>query len=164
MEFDPTPQKKVAEVAIRVMQRPRDLQQSQNDSFSFEQVQDSLGAVSSCAILLPDIDLIDNRWIASSQTRWWADHQRYPLHQCWPAHFLHHSFHNQPISIHEPNKFMSSPCYFLVSNMPPCFWDTMAPRRRHHIFNFRLELRGYYLSSLSRSFCLQMVIILNTFW
>ena len=51
---------KVAEVAIRGMQRPRDLQQSQNDSFSFEQVQD-LGAVSNFAILLPDIDLTDDK-------------------------------------------------------------------------------------------------------
>ena len=39
------------------MQRPKDLQQSQNDSFYFEQVQDGFGAVSSCAILLPDIDM-----------------------------------------------------------------------------------------------------------
>ena len=36
LEFDPDPQEKVAEVAIRGMQRPKDLQQSQNDSFSFE--------------------------------------------------------------------------------------------------------------------------------
>ena len=61
LEFDPDPQEKVAEVAIRGMQRPKDLQQSQNDSFSFEQVQDSFGAVSSCAILLPDIDMTGDR-------------------------------------------------------------------------------------------------------
>ena len=61
LEFDPSPQKKVAEVAIRGMQRPRDLQQSQNFSISFEQVQDGLGAVSSYAILLPDIDLTGDR-------------------------------------------------------------------------------------------------------
>ena len=166
LEFDPPPQK-VAEVVIRGMQRPRNFQQSQNDSFSFEQVQDGLGAVSSCTILLPDIDLTNDRWIASSQTRSWTDHQRYRLHQCWPAHFLHHPFHNQPISIHEPNKLMSSPCYSPVSNMPPCLQDTMAPKRCH-IFNFGLGWRGYHLSSLSRSgarrFCLQMVTILSTFW
>ncbi len=151
----------------RKLQRPRNFQQLQNDSFSFEQVQDGLGVVSSCTILLPDIDLTNDRWIASSQTRSWADHQRYRLHQCWPAFFLHHPFHNQPISIHESNKFMSSPCYSFVSNMPPCLWDTIAPRR-HHILNFRLGWRGHYLSSLSRSkelmsFCLQMVTILNSF-
>ena len=61
LEFDPDPQEKVAEVAIRGMQRPKDLQHLQNDSFSFEQVQDSFGAVSSCAILLPDIDMTGDR-------------------------------------------------------------------------------------------------------
>ena len=61
LELDPSSQEKVAEVAIRGMQRPKDLQQSQNDSFSFEQVQDSFGAVSSCAILLPDIDMTGDR-------------------------------------------------------------------------------------------------------
>ena len=61
LELDPSSQEKVAEVAIRGMQRPKDLQQSQNDSFSFEQVQDGFGAVSSCAILLPDIDMTGDR-------------------------------------------------------------------------------------------------------
>ena len=54
LDFDPPTQEKVTEVAIRGMQRPRDLQQLQNDSFSFEQVQDGLPALSSCTILLPD--------------------------------------------------------------------------------------------------------------
>ena len=61
LEFDPPPQKKVAEVAVKGMQRPRDLQQSQNDFFSFEQVQNGFGAVSSCTILLLDIDLTGDR-------------------------------------------------------------------------------------------------------
>ena len=60
LELDPSSQEKV-EVAIWGMQRPKDLQQSQNDSFYFEQVQDGFGAVSSCAILLPDIDMTSNR-------------------------------------------------------------------------------------------------------
>ena len=59
LDFDPPTQEKVTEVAIRGMQRPKDLQQSQNDSFSFKQVQDDFGAVSSCAILLPDINMTD---------------------------------------------------------------------------------------------------------
>ena len=40
LEFDPPPQEKVAEVSIRGMQRPSDFQESQQDFFSFEQVQD----------------------------------------------------------------------------------------------------------------------------
>ena len=149
------------------MQRPRDPWQSQNYSYSFEQVQDGLGTVSSCTILLSDIDLTSDRWIASSQTRWWADHKKYRWHQCWPAHFFHHPFHNQPLSIHEVNKRISSLCYSPVSNMPPCLQGTMAPRR-YHIFNFGLGWKGYHLSSLSRScarsFCLQMMTIMSTFW
>ncbi len=35
----------------------------------FEHIQDGLGTVSSCAILLPDIDLTNDRLPASSQTR-----------------------------------------------------------------------------------------------
>ena len=48
----PPPQEKVAEDAIRGMQRQRDLRQSRNDSLSkfFEQVQFGSGTVSSCAI------------------------------------------------------------------------------------------------------------------
>ena len=45
-------------------------------------------------------------------------YQRYWWHQCWPARFFHHPFHNQPLSIHEPNKLMLSPCYSSVSNKP----------------------------------------------
>ena len=86
---------------------------------------------------------------------------------CEPACFLHHPFQNQPLSIHELNKLMSSPCYSPASNMPPCLRDIMAPRRCH-ISNFGLGWRGCHLSSLSRSgvrcFCLQMVTILSTFW
>ena len=61
LESDPTPLEKFAEVAIRGMQRPRDLRQLRNDTLSFEQVQDGLGAVSSYPILLPEIDLTRNR-------------------------------------------------------------------------------------------------------
>ena len=46
LDFDPPTQEKVTEVAIRGMQWPRELQESENDSFSFEQVQDGLGAES----------------------------------------------------------------------------------------------------------------------
>ena len=53
--------------------------------------------------LLPDIDLTSDRWNASSRTRSWVDHQRYWQHQCWPARFIHHPFHHQPLSLHEPN-------------------------------------------------------------
>ena len=132
------------------MHRPRDPWQSQNDSYSFEQVQNGLGAVSSCTFLLSDIGLTSDRWIASSQTRLWADHKRYRWHQCWLARFFHHPFHNQPLSIHEPNKLMSSPCYSPVSNMPPCLQDTMAPKRCH-IFYFGLRWKRYHFSLLSRS-------------
>ena len=99
--------------------------------FSFELIQDGLGAVSSCTILLPDVDFTNNRWLASSQTRSRADHQRYRWHQSWTACFIHHPFHHQPLSIHEPNKLMSSLCYSPASDMPACLWDTMAPRRCH---------------------------------
>ena len=61
LEFDPSPKEKVAEVAIRGMQRPKDFRQSQNDSFSSEQVQDGFRAESSCAILLLDIDMTADR-------------------------------------------------------------------------------------------------------
>ena len=94
-------------------------------------------------------------------------YQRYWWHQCCPACFFHHPFHNQPLSIHEPNKLMLSPCYSSVSNKPPYLRDTMAPRRRH-IFNRGLGWKGYLFLPLSRSgarrFCLQMVRILSTFW
>ena len=82
------------------------------------------------------------------------DHERiyqwYWWHQGWPARYLHHPFHNQPLSIYEPNKLMSSLCYAPVSNVPPYLWDTMAPRRRH-IFNCWLGWKGYLLLSLTRS-------------
>ena len=56
-----SPRETVAEVAIRGLQgKPRDLRQSQNYSLSFEQAQDSFRAVSSCAILLTDIDMTGN--------------------------------------------------------------------------------------------------------
>ena len=61
LDFDPPTQEKVTEVAIMGMQRPRELQQLQNDSFSFEQVQDGLPALSSCAILLPDNDMTGDK-------------------------------------------------------------------------------------------------------
>ena len=61
----PTPTEKVAEVAVRGMQRPRDLQQSQNDFFSFEQVQDGLGAMSSCTILMTC-----SNWLDQWQMNW----------------------------------------------------------------------------------------------
>ena len=110
--------------------------------------------------------LVSDRWIASSQTRSWAD-QRYRWHQCWPARFIHNPFHHPPISIHEPNKLMSWPCFSPVSNIPLYLRDTMSPRKLH-ISNFGLGWRGYHLSWLSKSsarrFCLQMVAILSTFW
>ena len=126
LEFDPDPQEKVAEVAIRGMQRPRDLRQSQNDSFSFEQVQDGLGAVSSCAILLPHIDLTSDRWIASTQTRSWADYQRYWWHQCWvsiadlPASSTIHfrtspfPFMSQTNSCHHHAILLSQICFLII--------------------------------------------------
>ena len=66
-----------------------------------------------------------------------------------------------------PIKYQINSCHHFaipVSNMPPCLWDTIAPRR-HQIFNFGLRWRGYHLSSLSRSstgcFCLQMVSVVS---
>ena len=123
--------------------------------------------MSSCAILLPDIDLTDDRWIALSPTRWWADHQRYRWQQCWSAHFIHHPFHHQPLSIHEPTKLMSSPCYSPVSDMPPCLWDTMAPRRHHinvAIVDKYVCAKAATVKKRWRHFCLQMWAILSTFW
>ncbi len=54
--FLPSPQEKVAEDAIR--QSPRN---HSPNNFFLEQVQDGLGTVSSCAILLADIDLTGDR-------------------------------------------------------------------------------------------------------
>ena len=73
-----------------------------------------------------------------------------------------------------PSMGLTNSCHhraISVSNMPPCLWDTMAPRRCH-ILNFGIGWKGYgggyHLSSFPRSgvrrFCLQMVVILSTFW
>ena len=88
--------------------------------FSIELIQDGLGAVSICAILLPDVDLTNDRWLDQIMTRSWAGHQRYRWHQSWTACFIHYPFHYQPFSIHEPNKLKSSLCYTPASDMPAC--------------------------------------------
>ena len=165
------PQKKVAEVAIRGMQRPRDLRQSQNDSFSFEQVQDGLGAVSSCAILLPHIDLTSDRWIACTQTRSWADYQRYWWHQCWvsiadlPASSTIHfrtspfPFMSQTNSCHQHAILLSHICLLLLGILwhPGDFIFLILGLAEEDTIS-HLSISGV------RRFCLQMVTILSTFW
>jgi len=44
--------------------------------FSIELIQDGLGAVSICAILLPDIDLTNDRWLDQIMIRSWPDHEQ----------------------------------------------------------------------------------------
>ena len=82
-----------------------------------------------------------------------------------PFFFLYHV--PKAVVVFVPIKYQINSCHHFaipVSNMPPCLWDTIAPRR-HQIFNFGLRWRGYHLSSLSRSstgcFCLQMVSVVS---
>ena len=136
LEFDPLPQEKDTGCNQGIAKAKR--LPTVTRWFSFELIQDGLGVVSSCAILLPDVDLTNERWLASSQTRSWADHQRYRWHQSWTACFIHDPFHHQLFSIHELNKLMSSLCYSPTTDMPACLWDIMAPRR-HHITTTTLK-------------------------
>ena len=110
------------------MQRPKDLQLSQN-----EQVQDDFGAVSSCAILLPDINMTD-KFLPARPDDEQIIKSIGDINADLPAPSTIH-FTTSPFFIHEPNKLMSSPGYSPVSNVPLYFWDTIAPRRRH-IFKF----------------------------
>ena len=167
--FDPPPQEKDSEVAIRGMQRPRDSWQSQNDSYSFDfysfdsySFEQWVVAPSCCQTLTwpvtdellparPDCEQIIKGIVTSMLTC-----PLLPSSISQPAPFHPWAKQTHVITV-----------LFPISNMPPCLQDTLAPKRCH-IFYYGLGWRGYHLSSLSRSgarrFCLQMVTILSTFW
>ena len=71
-----------------------------------------------------------------------------------------------PAPFHPWTKLMLSPCYSPVSDMPPCLWDTMAPRRHINvaIVDKYVCAKAATVKRRWRHFCLQMAAILSTFW